>query len=163
MNLAVGEIIVYPHHGAAKIVKIEKREFLGVKEQHLQLHVTTGDLTIWLPFSKIEAVGIRAVIDAKGLKKVVTILQEEFVDEPTNWSRRYKANLEKVQSGDVYKISEVVRDLWRRELDKVLSAGEKRMLAKARQFLVDEIALSKKVDAEKANAYLETQLAGKKK
>jgi CarD family transcriptional regulator len=162
MNIEVGETLVYPHHGAAKIVKIENREFAGEKQKHLQLKVSQGDLLIWVPFSKIEAVGIRAVIDNKGVKKVVQILQAEFVEEPTNWSRRYKANLEKLQSGDVNKNAEVVRDLWRRDQDRGLSAGEKRMLAKARQILISELALAKKFDEEKAGTFLDTQLAGKK-
>ncbi len=162
MNLEVGETLVYPHHGAAKIVKIEKREFAGVKEQHLQLKVTQGDLLIWVPFSKVETVGIRAVIDNKGVKKVVEILQADVVEEPTNWSRRYKANLEKLQSGDVNKNAEVVRDLWRRDQDRGLSAGEKRMLAKARQILVSELALAKTSAEEKAIKVLDDALAGKK-
>jgi CarD family transcriptional regulator len=86
-------------------------------------------------------------------------LRAEFIEEPTNWSRRYKANLEKLASGDVVKVSEVVRDLWRRDQDRGLSAGEKRMLAKARQILVSELALAKKTDEEKASALLDQVLA----
>ena len=87
------------------------------------------------------------------------MLRAEFIEEPTNWSRRYKANLEKLASGDVLKVSEVVRDLWRRDQDKVLSAGEKRMLAKARQILISELALALKVDEEKAGVKLDEVLA----
>ena len=90
-------------------------------------------------------VGVRDVIDKKGVKQVFDVLRAEFVEEPTNWSRRYKANLEKLASGDVVKVSEVVRDLWRRDQDRGLSAGEKRMLAKARQILISELALARKV------------------
>jgi CarD family transcriptional regulator len=86
-------------------------------------------------------------------------LRAEFIEEPTNWSRRYKANLEKLASGDVVKVSEVVRDLWRRDQDRGLSAGEKRMLAKARQILVSELALAKKTDEEKAGVLLDQVLA----
>ena len=87
------------------------------------------------------------------------MLRAEFVEEPTNWSRRYKANLEKLASGDVVKVSEVVRDLWRRDQDRGLSAGEKRMLAKARQILISELALARKVDEVKASAELDKVLA----
>ena len=162
MNIEVGETLVYPHHGAAKIVKIENREFAGEKQKHLQLKVTQGDLLIWVPFSKIEAVGIRAVIDNKGVKKVIEILQAEFVEEPTNWSRRYKANKEKIDSGEVMKVAEVVRDLWRRGQDKVLSAGEKNMLAKARQTLEGEWALARGITAEAATAEVEKVLSTKR-
>ena len=95
----------------------------------------------------------------KGVKQVFDVLRAEFVEEPTNWSRRYKANLEKLASGDVVKVSEVVRDLWRRDQDRGLSAGEKRMLAKARQILISELALARKVDEEKASAELDKVLA----
>ena len=84
----------------------------------------------------------------------------EQVEEPTNWSRRYKANLEKLASGDVKKVAEVVRDLWRRDQDRGLSAGEKRMLSKARQVLVSELALAKKVSEEEAEGILDKTLEG---
>ncbi|MBD4382505.1 CarD family transcriptional regulator, partial [Xanthomonas citri pv. citri] len=84
----------------------------------------------------------------------------EHVEEPTNWSRRYKANLEKLASGDVNKVAEVVRDLWRRDQDRGLSAGEKRMLSKARQVLVSELALAKKVTEEEAEGRLDKVLEG---
>ena len=80
-------------------------------------------------------------------------------EEPTNWSRRYKANLEKLASGDVNKVAEVVRDLWRRDRERGLSAGEKRMLAKARQILVSELALAEKTNEDKAEALLDEILA----
>ena len=95
----------------------------------------------------------------KGVEQVFSVLRAEFTEEPTNWSRRYKANLEKLASGDVVKVSEVVRDLWRRDQDRGLSAGEKRMLAKARQILVSELALARKVDEVKASATLDEVLA----
>jgi CarD family transcriptional regulator len=104
-------------------------------------------------------VGVRDVIDRKGVQQVFDVLRAEFIEETTNWSRRYKANLEKLASGDVVKVSEVVRDLWRRDQDRGLSAGEKRMLAKARQILVSELALAKKTDEEKASALLDQVLA----
>ena len=91
--------------------------------------------------------------------RVFDVLRAAHVEEPTNWSRRYKANLEKLHSGDVMKVSEVVRDLWRRERDRGLSAGEKRMLAKARQILVSELALAEKTNEDKAEAMLDEVLA----
>ena len=99
------------------------------------------------------------VIDKAGLKLVFGVLRDPIVEEPANWSRRYKANLEKLASGDVIKVSEVVRDLWRREQDRGLSAGEKRMLAKARQILISELALAEKTDEERASNRLDEVLA----
>jgi CarD family transcriptional regulator len=103
---------------------------------------------------------VRDVIDQEGLERVFEVLRAPFTEEPTNWSRRYKANLEKLASGDVIKVSEVVRDLWRRDQEvRSLSAGEKRMLAKARQILVSELALAEKTNEEKAGAVLDEVLA----
>ena len=95
----------------------------------------------------------------EGLDRVFEVLRTPFTEEPTNWSRRYKANLEKLASGDVIKVSEVVRDLWRRDQDRGLSAGEKRMLAKARQILISELALAEKTDEEQASTVLDEVLA----
>ena len=108
------------------------------------------------------------IIPAKWLKTIsreglgagaFEVLRADHTEEPTNWSRRYKANLEKLASGDVIKVAEVVRDLWRREKDRGLSAGEKRMLAKARQILVSELALAEKTDEDKAEVILDEVLA----
>ncbi|MCL2471686.1 MAG: CarD family transcriptional regulator, partial [Propionibacteriaceae bacterium] len=93
------------------------------------------------------------------LERVFSVLKASDVEEPTNWSRRFKANLEKIHSGNVVKVAEVVRDLWRRERDRGLSAGEKRMLAKARQNLVSELALAERVDEAKAEELLDDVLA----
>ena len=159
MNYEVGLTVVYPHHGAAKIIEIKKRNIRGEEKIYLKLHVEQGDLTIEVPAEKLEEVGVRDVIGEEGLKEVFDVLRQEFTEEPTNWSRRYKANVEKIASGDVIKVSEVVRDLWRREQDRGLSAGEKRMLARARQILVSELALAKKTDEEQAEELLDGVLA----
>ena len=159
MKFEVGETVVYPHHGAAEIIEGSEKKIRGEKQKYLKLRVAQGDLIIQVPAANVEMVGVRDVIDRKGVKQVFDVLRAEFVEEPTNWSRRYKANLEKLASGDVVKVSEVVRDLWRRDQDRGLSAGEKRMLAKARQILISELALARKVDEEKASAELDKVLA----
>lgn len=159
MNFEVGETVVYPHHGAATITEVKDRKVKGELKKYLKLNVTQGDLTIEVPAENVELVGVRDVIGQEGLDQVYEVLQAAFTEEPTNWSRRYKSNLEKLASGDVIKVSEVVRDLWRRDQDRGLSAGEKRMLAKARQILISELALAKKVDEEKAGELLDEALA----
>ena len=114
---------------------------------------------IEVPAENCDLVGVRDVVGEEGVEKVFTVLRAEFVEEPANWSRRYKANLEKLQSGDVIKVAEVVRDLWRREQDRGLSTGEKRMLSKARQILVSELALAEKKEESEAEALLDEVLA----
>ena len=146
MIFQVGETVVYPHHGAATIIEVKNRTIRGEEKLYLKLNVTQGDLTIEVPAENVDLVGVRDVIGQDGLDKVFEVLRAPFTEEPTNWSRRYKANLEKLASGDVIKVSEVVRDLWRRDQDRGLSAGEKRMLAKARQILISELALPEKTD-----------------
>jgi CarD family transcriptional regulator len=146
MGFTVGETVVYPHHGAALIEAIEQRTIKGVEKRYLVLKVA-------------EIVGVRDVVGQDGLNKVFEVLRAPHTEEPTNWSRRYKANLEKLASGDVNKVAEVVRDLWRRDKDRGLSAGEKRMLSKARQILVSELALAEGTNEDKAELLLDEVLA----
>jgi CarD family transcriptional regulator len=151
--------VVYPHHGAALIEAIEIRQIKGVDKTYLVLKVQQGDLTLRVPAENAEFVGVRDVVGQDGLDRVFEVLRAPYTEEPTNWSRRYKANLEKLASGDVIKVAEVVRDLWRRERERGLSAGEKRMLAKARQILVSELALAENTNEDKAETLLDEVLA----
>lgn len=159
MNFVVGETVVYPHHGAALIEEVKTRTIKGEERTYLKLKVAQGDLTIEVPADNVDMVGVRDVVDKKGLDEVFEVLRLPYTEEPTNWSRRYKANVEKLASGDVKKVAEVVRDLWRRDQDRGLSAGEKRMLAKARQILVSELALAEKTDETSAESILDEVLA----
>ena len=158
MVFSVGETVVYPHHGAALIEAIETRVIKGEPKQYLVLRVAQGDLTVRVPAENAEIVGVREVVGEEGLGKVFDVLRAPHTEEPTNWSRRYKANVEKIASGDVNKVSEVVRDLWRRDRERGLSAGEKRMLAKARQILVSELALAEGTNEDKAEVLLDEVL-----
>jgi CarD family transcriptional regulator len=121
--------------------------------------VAQGDLTVRVPADNAEIVGVREVVGEEGLEKVFQVLRAPHTEEPTNWSRRYKANLEKLASGDVNKVSEVVRDLWRRDRERGLSAGEKRMLSKARDILVGELALAEGKNKDEAESMLDRVLA----
>ncbi|KXB50093.1 CarD family transcriptional regulator [Corynebacterium sp. MC-04] len=160
MEFNIGDTVVYPHHGAAVIEKKEQRQIKGETVDYLVLKVHQGDLTVRVPEKNAESVGVRDVVGEEGLLKVFSVLRETDVEEAGNWSRRYKANQERLASGDVNKVAEVVRDLWRRDQDRGLSAGEKRMLAKARQVLVGELALADGTDDAKADAmYQEAQEA----
>jgi CarD family transcriptional regulator len=160
MTFTVGETVVYPNHGAAVIEDIETRQIKGEDKQYLVLRIVAQqDLVVRVPACNLDLVGVRDVVDKEGLDRVFDVLRAAHTEEPTNWSRRYKANLEKLHSGDVMKVAEVVRDLWRRERDRGLSAGEKRMLAKARQILVSELALAEHTNEDKAESLLDDVLA----
>ena len=160
MTFNVGETVVYPNHGAAVIEDIETRTIKGEEKLYLVLRILgQNDLVVRVPASNLDLGGVRDVVDDEGLENVFEVLRKTNVEEPSNWSRRYKANLEKLHSGNVLKVAEVVRDLWRRERDRGLSAGEKRMLSKARQILVSELALAKKVADDRAEEMLDEVLA----
>jgi CarD family transcriptional regulator len=149
MGFTVGETVVYPHHGAALIEAIEKRTIKGEEKAYLVLKVAQGDLTVRVPADNAEIVGVRDVVGQEGLNKVFEVLRAPHTE----------ANLEKLASGDVNKVAEVVRDLWRRDKDRGLSAGEKRMLSKARQILVSELALAEGTNEDKAEVLLDEVLA----
>ena len=160
MAFTVGETVVYPHHGAAVIEDIVLRTVRGEEKSYLVLRVVAqGDLVVQVPSDNVDLVGVRDVVGQEGLERVFDVLRTPHSEEPTNWSRQYKANLEKLASGDVIKVAEVVRDLWRRERGRGLSAGEKRMLAKARQILVSELALAEQTNEDKAEKVLDEVLA----
>src|SRR6266511_1169647 len=127
MVFSVGETVVYPHHGAALIEAIETRVIKGEEKLYLVLRVAQGDLTVRVPAENAEIVGVREVVGEEGLTKVFDVLRAPHTEEPTNWSRRYKANLEKLASGNPLKVGEVAlaekstKDEAEILLDKVLT------------------------------------------
>lgn len=160
MTFTVGETVVYPNHGAAVIEDIETRKIKGEDQLYLVLRIVgQNDLVVRVPACNLDLVGVRDVVGSEDLERVFSILRAPRTVEPTNWSRRYKANIEKLHSGNVMRVAEVVRDLWGRERERGLSAGEKRILAKARHILVSELALAEKIEEEKAEELLEEVLA----
>lgn len=153
-----GDKVIYPHHGAAVIEELTTRELLGEKKKYFVLRLTHGDLTLMVPVDNTEEVGLRQVVSKREVKKVWEVLKEDESKMPANWSRRYKTNIEKIRSGDIFQVAEVVRNLSIRESEKGLSAGEKRMLAKARQILVSELTFAVGSTEEKASAMLDKVL-----
>ena len=161
MTFDVGDKVVYPHHGAATIERREKKEAFGEKRDYLVLRLAYGDLTLMVPADNAEEIGLREVINDEEVEEVFAVLRKKEARMPTNWSRRFKNHVEKLKSGDIYQVAEVVRNLSIREADKGLSAGEKRMLARARQILVSELTFALNVDEEAAEARLDDVLAGR--
>ena len=154
-----GDRVVYPHHGAAVIEDLTEREILGERRTYFVLRLAHQDLTLMVPVENTQEVGLREVCSKREVKKVFDILREEEVSKaPTNWNRRFKTNVEKLRSGDIFQVAEVVRSLSLREKEKGLSAGEKRMLAKARQILISELTFAVDSTEEKAEAMLDKVL-----
>ncbi|MFC0266193.1 CarD family transcriptional regulator [Alloscardovia macacae] len=164
MDYQVGDTVVYPRHGAARVEEISERELRGVVKTYLKLSVLSSDgLVINVPADTVKQLGVRDIVDTVAVAKVFEILRTPIVEEKTNWSRRYKLNQEKIASGDVNKIAEVVRDLAQRDDDEHgLSAGEKRMLSRARSVLTSEIALSEKLEEDEAQRLLDVNLGYEK-
>ena len=125
MSFEIGQTVVYPHHGAAKIEEISTRMIRGEEKTYLTLRVSQGDLSIQVPAENVDLVGVRDVVDEDGLETVLSVLRAPYIEEPTNWSRRFKANQEKIATGDIVKVAEVVRDLTRRDDQKKLFEGAK--------------------------------------
>ncbi len=158
MPFHVGDKVVYPHHGAATIERREKIEMSGVRRDYLVLRLAYGDLTLKVPADNAEEIGLRDVINDEEVEEVFAVLRKKEARTPSNWSRRYKNHVEKLKSGDIYQVAEVVRNLSNRDKDKGLSAGEKRMLNRARQILVSELTFAIGVSEEEAEKKLDDAL-----
>jgi CarD family transcriptional regulator len=154
----VGDKVVYPHHGAAVVERREVKEAFGEQKEYLVLRLAYGDLTLMVPADNTDEVGLREVINDEEVEEVFDVLRKKDVRMPTNWSRRYKNHVEKLKSGDIYQVAEVVRNLSSRDKDKGLSAGEKRMLNRARQILVSELTFAIGVSEEQAEKKLDEAL-----
>lgn len=159
MFFDVGDIVVYPHHGAATIERRESIEAFGEQREYLVLRLAYGDLTLKVPTDQTDEVGLREVIDDEEVEEVFEVLRKKEARMPTNWSRRFKNHAEKLKSGDVYQVAEVIRNLSLRDADKGLSAGEKRMLADARRILVSELTFAIDVSEEEAERRLDEALS----
>ncbi len=158
MPFDVGDKVVYPHPGAAVVERREVIEAFGGKKEYLVLRLAYGDLILRVPVDNTEEVGLREVINDEEVEEVFAVLRKKDVRMPTNWSRRYKNHVEKLKSGDIYQVAEVVRNLSNRDKEKGLSAGEKRMLNRARQILVSELTFALGVDETDAEKKLDEAL-----
>ena len=163
----VGDKVVYPHHGAGTVVKKEQREVLGQKRDYLTIKILHNDMTVNVPCENAEKVGLRRVIDEQMVEKVLKALQGSGTVMPKNWNRRFKHNRDKMKTGDIFELAEVVRNLSLRDHEKGLSTGEKQMFVKAKKILASELMYAKAMDEDEAAAWLDEVLAtvsnGKKK
>jgi CarD family transcriptional regulator len=150
MGFKVGDRVVYPHHGAAVIKKKESRVVNDEKVDYFVLQMAHGDLTLSVPVNKADEVGMRPPISVEDVEDVLRLLGKRDVREPSNWSRRFKNHQEKLKSGDVYQVAEVVRNLALRESARGLSAGEKSMLERARVILASELSIAWNVPEDEA-------------
>lgn len=142
MGYSVGDTVVYPHHGAGVVESTQQRELDGQTCDYLVLRMTYGDLTLLVPAERCHEVGVRDVVSAEEVEQVLTVLGDTRGERKGSWSRRFKENFEKLRSGDVFQVAEVVRNLTVRGADGGLSAGERRMLVNAKQLLLSELSVA---------------------
>jgi CarD family transcriptional regulator len=142
----VGDIVVYPAHGVSEVEAIETREISGSKISFFILKVLDTEMTVMVPVTNVQNVGIRELIDNKGIQRVMNILKERSVSvDNQTWNRRYREYMEKIKSGSAFEIAEVLRDLNILKRGKELSFGERKMYDTAKNLLVNEISTSKKI------------------
>ena len=137
----IGDRIVYPMHGAGIIEDIEEVEILGEKRKYFIIKMPIGDMKVMVPVDSAEEVGVRQIVDRVDMEKVIRILRGHRSSMPQNWNRRYRANMDRIKSGDVFELAAVVRNLMMLDNEKGLSTGERKMLNGAKQMLVSEMVL----------------------
>ena len=137
----VGDKIVYPMHGAGVIDAIEEKDILGEKQAYYILKMP-GEVKVMVPTAKAEEIGVRSIIDKNSAEKVFRVLESDETEMSMNWNKRYRDNMDKMKSGDIYKVADVVRNLSFKQKEKGLSTGEKKMLNNAKQILVSELVLT---------------------
>lgn len=158
MAFAVGDKVVYPHHGATVIERVETVEVSGTEREYLVLRFADVHLTLSVPTDQARAVGLREIIGDLEVEDVLDVMRRRDVRMPSNWSRRFKNHTEMLRSGDVYQLAEVVRNLSQRKREKALSAAEQRMFEMARRNLVSELCLVLATDADQVGELLDTAL-----
>lgn len=136
----IGDYIVYPMHGAGTVDAIEEKNILGEKQSYYIIKMP-GEVKVMVPTAKAEEVGVRSIIDKNSAQRVFKILEEDETEMSQNWNKRYRDNMDKMKSGDIYEVADVVRNLTFKQKEKGLSTGEKKMLLNARQILISELAL----------------------
>lgn len=153
----VGDKIVYPMHGAGTITSIEEKDILGEKQSYYILQMP-GEVKVMVPTVKAEEVGVRGIIDKTSADKVLGVLEKDETEMSMNWNKRYRENMDKMKSGDIYEIADVVRNLSFKQKEKGLSTAEKKMLTNARQILVSELVLAEHASKDEVEEIVDSKI-----
>ncbi len=151
----IGDQVVYPHHGAGKVLKKEMKEALGERREYLTIQILHNDMTVMVPSENAGVAGLRRVIGDEDVEKVMAVLRDDVSQMPKNWNRRFKHNRDKIKTGDVFELAEVVRNLAIRETEKGLSTGEKQMYTRAKKILASELMYALDMEEDEAETHLE--------
>jgi CarD family transcriptional regulator len=154
----VGDEVVYPHHGAGKVLEKQKKEVLGSRREYLTIKILHNNMTVMVPTDSADRAGLRRVIGEEAVERVLSVLRDEVSQMPNNWNRRFKHNRDKMKTGDVFELAEVVRNLAIRDFEKGLSTGEKQMFTRAKKILSSEFMYALHMDEEESEAHLDTLL-----
>jgi CarD family transcriptional regulator, regulator of rRNA transcription len=154
VEFEIGDNVVYPHHGAGKVIRKEEKEILGESREYLTIKILHNEMTVMVPSENAALAGLRRVINDETLKKVQAVLQDECSEMPKNWNRRFKHNRDKIKTGDIYELAEVVRNLAVREAQKGLSTGEKQMFTRAKRILASELMYALEMDEEEVEEHI---------
>lgn len=155
----VGDKVVYPMHGAGIIESIEEREVLGERRSYYIMKIPIGDMKVMVPMDNVQDIGLRQVIGTQEMSEVLGILQDKNTTMNVSWNKRYRANLDKIKSGNIFEVAEVVRNLTIRDKDKGLSTGERKMLENAKRILISELVLVKDIAEDQVADLLHKVLA----
>ena len=158
IEFELGDHVVYPHHGAGKIVRKEVKDVLGQRREYLTIQILHNDMTVMVPSENADKAGLRKVIGEETVDEVIAVLRGEGTHMPTNWHRRFKHNREKIRTGDVFELAEVVRNLLIQDLDRGLSLFERQMFGRAKKILASEFMYARHVGEQEATQFLETLL-----
>ena len=159
IEFEIGDNVVYPHHGAGKVLRKEVKEVLGESREYLTIKILHNDMTVMVPTENAALAGLRRVIDEETVKKVLAVLQDECSEMAKNWNRRFKHNRDKIKTGDIYELAEVVRNLAIREAEKGLSTGEKQMFTRAKKILASELMYALAMDEQEVEEHIYSLLA----
>jgi CarD family transcriptional regulator len=151
----VGDHVVYPHHGAGKVMKKEKKKLLGEEREYLTIKILHNDMTVMVPTENAGRAGLRRVIDEEAVERVLAVLRDDVSQMPKNWNRRFKHNRDKIKTGDVFELAEVVRNLAIRESEKGLSTGEKQMYTRAKKILASEMMYALEMEEGEAEDHID--------
>lgn len=154
----VGDKIVYPMHGAGVIDAIEEKNILGEKQAYYILKMP-GEVKVMVPTAKAEEIGVRSIIDKSSAEKVFRVLESDETEMSMNWNKRYRDNMDKMKSGDIYKVADVVRNLSFKQKEKGLSTGEKKMLNNAKQILVSELVLTEHATQDEIEQMVDSKIS----
>jgi len=153
---SIGDKVVYPMHGAGIIEAIEEKDILGKKRKYYIMKMPLGDMKVMIPLDSVEDIGLRDIISLTEVEQVMAVLNDDISKMPQNWNRRYRANMDRIKSGDIYEVAAVVRNLMLRDKEKGLSTGERKMLGNAKQILVSELVLARGIDEKTAEELINT-------